>query len=222
MLDVLGIKNAEKLVPTKDDSIPKDPISENMGFLRGEPTKAFIFQDHDAHIAVHTTFMQDPMIAQMMGQNPMAQQMAAAIQAHIAEHLGFVYRKKIEEKMGVPLPNPDEQLPEDVEVQLSRLTAQAATQLLQQNMAMAQQAQAQQQMQDPMIQMQQAELQIKAQEIQRKTAKDQADIALAQAKIKLEQDRIAIEAQKEAQRLAQKQRIDEQKLKADVITKLTK
>ncbi len=221
MIEVLGVKNADKLVPTPDDQRPRDPISENMAFLKGEPTKAFIYQDHDAHIAVHSTFMQDPMIMQMVGQSPMAQQMQAAIQAHIAEHLAFAYRKKIEEQMGVPLPPPDEKLPEDVEVQLSRLTAQASSQLLQQNMAQAQQQQAQQQMQDPMVQMQQAELQIKAEEVKRKAAKDQADMALAQARLKLEQDRIMIEAQKEQQRLASKEKQHEQKLKADVITKLT-
>jgi hypothetical protein len=119
MIEVLGIKNAEKLVPTEDDETPKDPISENMGFLTGKPTKAFIFQDQDAHIAAHTTFMKDPMIAAQIGQNPMAQTIMAAIQAHIAEHLAFAYRRKIEEQMGVPLPPPDEKLPEDVEVQLS-------------------------------------------------------------------------------------------------------
>ncbi len=221
MIEVLGVKNADKLVPIPDDQNPRDPVSENMAFLKGEPTKAFIYQDHDAHIAVHTTFMQDPMIAQMMGQNPMAQQMMAAVQAHIAEHLAFLYRKKIEEQMGVPLPKPNEELPEDVEVELSRLTAQASAQLLQQNMAMAQQQQAQQQAQDPLVQMQQAELQIKAEEVKRKAAKDQADMALAQARLKLEQERIMIEAAKEKQRLASKEKQHEQKLKADVITKLT-
>ena len=123
MIEVLGIKNGEKLVPTPEDEDPKDPISENMAFLRGEPTKAFIYQDQDAHIAAHTSFMKDPMIAATMGQNPQAQTMMAAIQAHIAEHLGFLYRRKIEEQMGVPLPPPNEKLPEDVEVQLSKLIA---------------------------------------------------------------------------------------------------
>lgn len=222
MIEVLGIKNADKLVPIPDDEKPRDPISENMAFLKGEPTKAFIYQDHDAHIAVHTTFMRDPMIAQQIGQNPMAQQMMAAIQAHINEHLGFLYRKKIEEQMGVPIPPPNEDLPEDVEVQLSRLTAQASAQLLQQNTAAAQQQAAAQQAQDPLVQMQQAELQIKAEEVKRKQAKDQADVALAQARLKLEQERIAIEAAKEKQRLSSKEKQNEQKLKADVITKLTR
>jgi hypothetical protein len=222
MIEVLGIKNGEKLVPTPDDEQPRDPISENMAFLKGEPTKAFIYQDQDAHIAAHTTFMQDPMIAATMGQNPMAQQMMAAIQAHIAEHLGFLYRRKIEEQMGVPLPPPNEKLPEDVEVQLSKLIAEASAQLLQSNTAMAQQKQAQQQAQDPLIQMQQAELQIKAEELKRKTAKDQADMALAQARLAIDSERIKAESQREAMRLQSQQKQTEQKLKADVITKMTR
>jgi len=222
MIEVLGIKNGEKLVPTPDDETPRDPISENMAFLKGEPTRAFIYQDQDAHIAAHTTFMQDPMIMQTVGQNPMAQQMMAAIQAHIAEHLGFLYRRKIEEQMGVPLPPPDKELPEDVEVQLSRLIAQASAQLLQTNMAAAQQKQAQQQAQDPLIQMQQAELQIKAEEVKRKSAKDQADMALAQARLAIDAERIKAESQREAMRLQSQQKQNEQKLKADVITKMTR
>lgn len=222
MIEVLGIKNGEKLVPTPDDEQPRDPISENMAFLKGEPTKAFIYQDQDAHIAAHTTFMKDPMIAATMGQNPMAQQMMAAVQAHIAEHLGFLYRRKIEEQMGVPLPPPNEKLPEDVEVQLSKLIAEASAQLLQTNMAAAQQQQAQQQAQDPLIQMQQAELQIKAEEVKRKTAKDQADMALAQARLAIDAERIKAESQREQMRLQSQQKQTEQKLKADVITKMTR
>jgi len=186
MLEVLGIKNAGKLVPVTDDMTPVDPISENMAFLKGKPTKAFIYQDHEAHIAVHSTFMQDPMIAATMGQNPMAQQMQASIQAHIAEHLGFAYRTKIEERLGAPLPNPDSPLPEEVEVQLSRLVAQASAQLLQKNQQEAAQKQAQQQAQDPIMQMQQAELQIKGQDSQTKAKKVDADIAINQAKLQLE------------------------------------
>ncbi len=222
MIEVLGIKNGEKLVPTPDDEEPRDPISENMAFLKGEPTKAFIYQDQDAHIAAHTTFMQDPMIAATMGQNPMAQQMMAAVQAHIAEHLGFLYRRKIEEQMGVPLPPPNEKLPEDVEVQLSKLIAEASAQLLQKNSAEAQQKQAQQQAQDPLIQMQQAELQIKAEEVKRKTAKDQADMALAQARLQIDAQRIQAEGQREAMRLQSQQKQTEQKIKADVITKMSR
>lgn len=191
MIEVLGVKNAEKLVPIEDDQTPRDPISENMAFLNGEPTKAFIYQDHDAHIAAHSTFMQDPMIAQQMGQNPMAQQMMGAIQAHIAEHLAYAYRKKIEEQLGVPLPKPNEQLPEEVEVQLSQLVAQASTQLLQQNMAMAQQQKNQQMAQDPIIQMQQAELQIKQQEAQTRAAKVQGELQLKAQELQIKQQEMA-------------------------------
>jgi hypothetical protein len=222
MIEVLGIKNGEKLVPTPDDEEPRDPISENMAFLKGEPTKAFIYQDQDAHIAAHTTFMQDPMIAATMGQNPMAQQMMAAVQAHISEHLGFLYRRKIEEQMGVPLPPPNEKLPEDVEVQLSKLIAEASAQLLQKNTAEAQQKQAQQQAQDPLIQMQQAELKIKGDEVARKAAKDQADMALAQARLQIDAQRIQAEGQREAMRLQSQQKQTEQKIKADVITKMSR
>jgi hypothetical protein len=191
MIEVLGIKNAEKLVPVEDDQTPRDPISENMAFLNGEPTKAFIYQDHDAHIAAHSTFMQDPMIAQQMGQNPMAQQMMGAIQAHIAEHLAYAYRKKIEDQLGVPLPKPNEKLPEEVEVQLSQLVAQASVQLLQQNMAMAQQQKNQQMQQDPIIQMQQAELQIKQQEAQTRAAKVQGELQLKAQELQIKQQEMA-------------------------------
>jgi len=222
MIEVLGVKNAEKLVPIDDDMTPRDPISENMAFLRGEPTKAFIYQDQDAHIAAHTTFMQDPMIMQTMGQNPAAQQMMGAIMAHIAEHLAFAYRRKIEEQLGVPLPPPNEKLPEEVEVQLSQLVAQASVQLLQQNMAQMQDKKNQQMQQDPLIQMQQAELQIKAQEAQTRAQKTQADIQLAQEKLKLEAQRIMMDMQKEQQRVTSQERQTTQKLKADLVKNITK
>jgi hypothetical protein len=220
MIEVLGIKNADKLVPTEDDQTPRDPISENMAFLNGEPTKAFIYQDHDAHIAAHQSFMQDPKIAATIGQNPMAQQMQAAIMAHIAEHLAFQYRKNVEEQVGVPLPAPNERMPEDVEVQLSRLVAQGSAQLLQKNMAEAQQAQAQQQAQDPMIQMQQAELQIKQAEVQRKAQKDERDAALAQEKLQLERDRIEVEASKEMQRIQSQEKQTSAKIQSTVLSQL--
>lgn len=222
MIEVLGVKNAEKLVPIDDDMTPRDPISENMAFLRGEPTKAFIYQDHDAHIAAHTTFMQDPMIMQTMGQNPAAQQMMGAIMAHIAEHLAFAYRRKIEEQLGVPLPPPNEKLPEEVEVQLSQLVAQASVQLLQQNMAQMQEKKNEQMQQDPLIQMQQAELQIKAQEAQTRAQKTQADIQLAQEKLKLEAQRIMMDMQKEQQRVTSQERQTTQKLKADMVKNIVK
>ncbi len=201
MIEVLGVKNADKLVPTKDDAKPTDPISENMDALVGKPMKAFIYQDHEAHIATHTSFMQDPMMAQMIGQNPQAKQIMASLQAHIAEHLGFSYRKKIEEKLGAPLPAPNEELPEDMEVQLSRLVADAGKQLTQANQQQAAQQKAQQQQQDPIIQMKQAELQVKQQEQQRKMAKDQADSALQKEKLNLQKAKDATSAMLEAERV---------------------
>jgi len=220
MIEVLGVKNADKLVPTEDDEVPLDPISENMGFLNGKPTKAFIFQDQDAHIAAHTAFIRDPMIAQQIGQNPMGQKIMAAAQAHISEHLAFSYRKKIEEQLGVPLPPPGKEMDPQFEVQLSQLVAKAATQLMQSNMAQAQQQQAQQQAMDPLVQMQQQELQIKAQDVQRKAAKDQADNQIAAAKLQLDAQRIQAENMREQNRLASSNMQNEQKIKADVIMKL--
>ena len=201
MLDVLGVKNAQKLVPLPDDEMPKDPVSENMAALNGEPLKAFISQDQQAHIAVHQTFMQDPIVMQTIGQNPKANQIMASLQAHIAEHLGFYYRTMIEKQMGVPLPAPDKHLPDDVEVQLSQLIAQASAQLLQNNQAQAQQQQAQQMAQDPLIQMQQAELQIKGQEAQRKAQKDATDAQLKQSQQQIERERIMTQKEIDMARL---------------------
>ena len=185
MIEVLGIKNADKLVPLPEDQKPRDPVSENMSFLTGKPTKAFIYQDHDAHIAVHTSMMQDPVIMSQIGQNPMAQQMQAAIMAHVAEHVAFQYRTKLQEQLGATLPEPDAEIPKDMEVQISKLVAQAATQLLQMDKAKAAQAQAQQQAQDPIIQMQMQELQIKKQEADIKAKKVDGDLLLKQAEIEL-------------------------------------
>jgi hypothetical protein len=222
MLEVLGIKNAEKLVPIEEDQKPRDPVSENMSFLTGKPTKAFIYQDHQAHIATHMALMQDPMVAQMIGQSPMAQQMGAAIMAHIAEHMAFAYRQQVEEQLGVPLTPPDAELDEQAEVQISRLVAQAAQQLLQSNMGKAQQAQAQEMAQNPMLQMQQAELQLRMQELQRKEQDSQRDFAIAQEKIRLERERIAIETQKEQARLAAQSQQNDKKLRAEMIKTVMK
>jgi len=201
MIEVLGVKNAEKLVPTKDDLKPVDPVSENMAVLQGKPMKAFIYQDHDAHISTHMAFMQDPVIAQMIGQNPQARQIMAGLQAHVAEHLGYKYRKDMEEQLGVELPNPNEELPEEIEVNLSRMIAKAGKQLTQKNMQQAAQQQAQQKAQDPVIQMQQAELQIKAQEVQRKAEKDKADVALRQAEQERKEKKDQADAVLEAAKL---------------------
>lgn len=193
MLEVLGIRNAAKLVPMQDDQKPRDPVSENMDVLKGKPLKAFSYQDHQAHITTHQTFMQDPMTAQMIGQNPMAQQMMGALQAHIAEHFGYMYRNQIEQQVGAPIPtfeDEDKPIPEDIEFALSRLVAQASQQLLQQNQAAAAQQQAQQQAQDPIIQMQMQELQLKGQDLQRKTLKDQTDAKLKAQQQEIERQRI--------------------------------
>jgi hypothetical protein len=195
MLEVLGIKNAQKLVPMQDDQKPRDPVSENMDAVKGKPLKAFAYQDHQAHITTHQTFMQDPVTAQMIGQNPMGQQMMAALQAHIMEHYGYAYRNQIEQQVGGPIPlmddkDEDEPLSEDVEAALSRLVAQASQQLLQQNQAAAAQQQAQAQAQDPIIQMQMQELQLKGQDLQRKTLKDQTDAKLKAQQQDIERQRI--------------------------------
>jgi hypothetical protein len=186
MIEVLGIKNADKLVPIDDDMKPRDPISENMAFLNGKPTKAFMYQDHEAHIAAHTSFMTDPLIAKTIGQNPQASMIGAAIQSHIAEHLGYLYRQKIQDRLGAPLPLPDADIPPEIEVQLSQVVAQAAQQLKALNSAQAAQQQAAQQAQDPIIQMQMQELQLKGQEVQIKGKKVDADIALQQQKLQME------------------------------------
>ncbi len=206
MLEVLGIQNAQKLVPMEDDETPKDPISENIAAVKGKPMKAFIFQDHDAHIAAHQAFMMDPMVMKTIGQNPQANMIMAALQAHIAEHLGYQYRAQVEAQMGVPIPAPDQKLPDDVEVQLSRLIAQASQQLLQKHQGEAAQQQAQQQAMDPLVQIQQAQLKIEQDDAKRKAMKDSADIALKQEQIKVEKARIL--AQQETEKL---------RIKADLI-----
>lgn len=205
MLDVLGIKNADKLVKLEDDEKPLDPISENMNAVTGKPMKAFIYQDHDAHIAAHQAFMTDPVVLKTIGQNPQANQIMAALQAHMAEHLGFQYRSQIEKQMGVQLPAPDKPLPEEVEIQLSRLVAMASQQLLQIHKGEAAQAQAAEQQKDPVVQMQQADQKIKEADVQRKAAKDQADnqfkIAQLQAKTASEDKALAAKANMEQTKL---------------------
>jgi hypothetical protein len=207
MLDVLGIRNAQKLIPLQEDHKPRDPVSENMDALIGKPLKAFMYQDQDAHIMSHMNFLQDPMTQQIISQNPMAQQIAAALQAHVAEHFGFKYRQLIEQQVGAPIPylkDEDETIPEEYEVQLSRLVAQASQQLLQQNQTQAAQQQAQQQMQDPIIQMQMQELELKAKEIDRKLQKDQADVALRKEQLDIERERVEIQGELEGTKLGAK------------------
>jgi len=194
MLEVLGIKNAKKLVKIEDDQMPEDPITENMNIINMKPVKAFLYQDHQAHIQVHMNFMKDPKLAALVGQNPQAQAMQAAAMAHIQQHLAFEYRKQMEQIMQIQLPNPEgdeEQIPRDQEVQISIMAAQASDALLERNQTEIAAQQAEQAKQDPVIQMQAQELQLKQAEEQRKAAKDQADIQEAAARLELERERIA-------------------------------
>ena len=190
MLEVLGIKNIGKLIPTEDDQKPRDPVFENMALMNSKPVKAFINQDHQAHIQVHQMAMQDPKIAALMGQNPQAQSIQAAAMAHVNEHLAFEYRKQIEEQLGVQLPGVDEEMSEEVEQAVSKLIALAAKKLLDKNTAETQQQQAQQASQDPLVQMQQKELELKAQDVQIKAQKTQADIENDKARLELDKMRI--------------------------------
>jgi hypothetical protein len=200
MLDVLGIKNYAKLVPTQDDKKPMDPVTENMNMLNMKPVKAFLYQDHQAHIAVHMSAMQDPKIMQLVQQSPTAQAIGAAMAAHISEHIGYEYRKQMEMRMGMELPPDNEQyeeegIPEQMEVRISQLAAQAAQQMLQQNQQEAQAQQNAQTAQDPLVQMQQMELQLKQADLQLKQQKLQIDAAAKADQIRVEESRI--ESQKE-------------------------
>lgn len=193
MIEVLGIKNAAKLVPVEDDATPVDPVQENQNILMGKPVKAFIEQDHEAHIAVHMSAMQDPVLQQMMQNNPQAPQLMAAAMAHINEHIGFQYRRDIEKQLGVLLPTEEQnkRMPAEIAAQIAQMSAQAAQRLLMTHQQQAAQQQAQQQAQDPVIQMQMQELQLKQQEIQRKMEKDRVDAQLKAQQLQVEQARIA-------------------------------
>jgi len=219
MLEVLGIKNAQKLIPMEDDTRPRDPITENMNVLKGKPVKAFFYQDHQAHIAVHSMAMQDPKIQETLAQNPNVQTMMAAMQAHISEHLGYEYRKQMEQTMGIQLPNYEEDddivIPKEMENQIAQMAAQASQQLLQQNMQEAQQKQVQQQMQDPVIQMQMQELAIKQAEQKRKADKDAADAMLKAEQIKVEKQRIESQQEIAGANMAMKHFNDKERLQAE-------
>ena len=219
MIEVLGIKNADKLVPTTDDQTPRDPVSENMSFLNGKPTKAFIYQDHEAHIASHNSFMQDPTIAAQIGQNPLAQKIQSSVMAHIAEHLAFQYRRQVEEQLGVPLPSPDSELPEDLEVELSRLVAEGSAQVLQANKAKASQKQAEQAAQDPLVQIQQAELQIRGQEAATKAKKVDADIQKDMANLQLQTQKAQDQKEIELARIQTQDKQNNQKIQVDLFKK---
>ena len=216
MLEVLGIKNAKKLVKIEDDQMPEDPVTENMNIMNMKPVKAFLYQDHQAHIQVHMNAMQDPKIAQLIGQNPQAQAIGAAAMAHIQQHLAFEYRKQMEEIMGVPLPSGEEEndegMPRDIEVQVSRMAAQASDALLNRNKTEVAAQQAQQAAQDPVIQMQAKELELKQQEEQRKAQKDQADAAAKAAQLQIEKERIASQERIAQANLMSKQQKDKQEL----------
>jgi hypothetical protein len=191
MLTVLGIQDPGKIIPSEKDKKPMDPVSENMAILSGKPVKAFLYQDHEAHIRVHMAAMQDPKIMQLVGQSPQAGPMQAAAMAHISEHIGFQYRKEIEKQLGVELPPPGEDLPEDIEIALSRLMSDAGEKLMQKSQAEVQQQMNQQKMEDPVVQAQMMDMQNKQAEVQRKSAKDQADIQLRQQQQQIEMERIA-------------------------------
>jgi hypothetical protein len=233
MIEVLGVKNADKLVPVAEDVKPMDPVSENMGILMGKPVKAFLYQDHEAHLQVHMSAMQDPKIAEIVGQNPQAQAIMAAAQAHIMEHVAFQYRKEIEKQLGATLPPPPDfdadgdndktpPIPPELEVQLSQLAAQAAARLLQKDQAEVQQQQAQQQMQDPLVQMQQMDLQIKKQLADIKAQEAQVDAQVKQGELalkmkdleaRIQQEQARIEIQKQSGMVNAAARADDFKLR---------
>ena len=200
MIEVLGVKNAEKIIPMAGDMKPLDPVSENMAIITGKPVKAFLYQDHEAHIQVHMSAMQDPKMMAMVGQNPQAQAIQAAGAAHLMEHVAFQYRKEIEKQLGTMLPpmqeENDDAMPPELEIQVSKLAAMAAARLLQKDMAEAQQQQAQQQQQDPLFQLQQMDMQIKQQEVQRKTIKDQADNVARADEIRIKEEKLRIDTMK--------------------------
>jgi hypothetical protein len=216
MLDVLGIKNADKLVPLEDDQKPKDPVTENMNVLKGKPLKAFLYQDHEAHIAVHQSAMQDPLVQQLIGQNPQAQAIMAALSAHVAEHVGYAYRMKMEAALGVQLPLPDQELPEDLEKEMSQMLAMAAPQVLAQSKAMMAQQQAQQQAQDPIVQMQMQELQLKEREVAVKEKKVAVDAAAKADELELKRDELTAKANLDGRKFVAQTEIEGFKLAGDV------
>ena len=212
MLEVLGIKHADKLVPLEEDMKPTDPVTENQHILKGEPAKAFLHQDHQSHIQVHMSMLQNPVVAQLIGQNPRAPMIQAALTAHVAEHVGFMMRQKIEQQLGMPLPPEDEKLPPQIEIALSAMMAQASQQVLMQDQAKAAQQQAMQQAQDPVVQMQQQELQIRAKEVDLKEKKILVDAAIAADKQELEEQKVSGQLELEALRVGAQ--INESKNKA--------
>jgi len=240
MIEVLGIKNAEKLIPVEDDLKPVDPVSENMNAVMSKPMKAFIQQDHDAHIASHVAFTQDPIVGTLLQQNPRAKQIMASLQAHIAEHLAFKYRNDIEKQIGATLPLPDEELPDLLAADIAKLVAEASVQLKDLNQKEAAQKQAMAKAQDPVVQLQKADMQIKQAEVQRKAQKDQTDAKIKQAelqlkaqktqadtqldaaRLKLDEDEMMLEAKKDGIKLAQERRRDNTKLDIEAANIVTR
>lgn len=225
MLDVLGIKHADKLVPLEDDQKPKDPVTENMNVFKGKPVKAFMYQNHEAHLTVHQMAAQDPLLQQAIGQNPQAQAIQAALQAHIAEHLGYAYRQKIEQALGAPLPNPEKEIPEDMEVQISQMVAQAAPIVLAQSQAVMAQQQAMQNAQDPVLQAQLMDQQIKQGDLERKTMKDQADIQLKARELEIKEQQIQADSMQKAASIdinAQTQADNKKKHAVDTLLEVSK
>ena len=225
MLQTLGIKDATKLVPTEEDMVPKDPVSENMALLTGKPVKAFLYQDHAAHIQTHMSAAQNPQIAKLIGQSPMANAVQGALAAHIADHVAMQYRAEVEKQIGVELPPPDQPLPEDVETKLSQMMAQASTQVQEQSAAQQAQEQAQQRAQDPLVQMQQQELAIKEAELKRKSAKDLMDAVLKNEEIETEKQiegaKLGVELSKQQNDLSEKQKTEGLKIGLQVAKDLT-
>jgi len=228
MVEIMGIKDADKLVPMADDIKPTDPVSENQNILMNKPVKAFEYQDHQAHIQVHMTAMQDPKILQVLGQSPQAQTLQAAMQAHINEHLGFAYRVEIEKQLGMSLPPKSDEMGDDVgmdpevEARLAPLLAQAAQRLLQSNQQQAAQQQAQQQAQDPLVQMQQQELQLKQADLERKKQKDMMDAQLKASQQQIEKSRIQAQSVLEAAKTQANLQTQENKQKMQVGVDLVK
>jgi hypothetical protein len=215
MLDVLGIQDADDIVPSTEASDPADPVSENMAIINSAPVKAFIYQDHEAHIQTHMSMVQDPKIQEMLGKSPNAQAMQGAMSAHISEHLAFQYRSEIEKELGVPLPPPEEKLPDDIEHRLSQLVAPAAAQLLGKDQKEAEMQKRQEEEEDPILQMQRQELEIKQQEVQ---AKAQAEMA----KINLDLQKLQSKDQLDQQRMDLQERIETAKLGAKIASENSK
>jgi hypothetical protein len=201
MLEVLGIRNANKLVPLEDDQTPKDPITENMNALKLKPMKAFMYQDHAAHIQTHMNMMNDPAVAALIGQNPQASLIVGALQAHIAEHLGYQYRRQVQDAIGTPLPGPEEKIPEAMEVQISKMVAEGSQIVLAQSLQAKAQQQALQNAQDPIMMAEMQKLQIQQAEVQRKAQKDQADTQIKMLQLQLDQLKAQQQAELDGARL---------------------